>query len=340
MNRTIEDLCDFYAREHPDLWRRVYPRVYQGVGEFESPRFVALNLASAIQWLDMDRAGAALSVKHTAMIASRAFDFGLPAFFVAREFLAAICQTDLPDDMKWTDAKLPYDAGLLYLPLGTLRDPEGAAVNVLGWCRQRKGEQIRIGEKTQMNCTEDAFVVFGLCDPSAERLYSRGVNALQTPYIVAPTVDIDSDERGLFDLPITRDDEAFLSQMTSVCFSLLLVQTAKPGLVTVGQRSGKQSKRGKREFWTPNFIGRSYRIRREHQGGTHDSPKAGWRRGHFTHQPIGDYRRNPDFVSVASLPRSQDGRINWEAVSDETQEAFWRNHYHRWLEPVWVDSNA
>lgn len=341
MNRDLEDLADFYAHEHSDLWRKVYPRVYQSIGEYQSPRFVALNLVGAILWLDTDRAAAPLSASHVATLASRAFDFDLPAFFVSREFLAAICQTDLPDDIKWTDTKLPYDAGLLYLPLGALRDPEGAAVNVLGWHRLRKGEQILVGRKMKIDCIEDAFIVLGLCEPSVTRMYSRCVDASQTHYIAAPTVTAST--RGIFDLPLTKDDEVFLSQMVSICFSILLSLNAKPELLTPGQLStgkGKKTKKAKREFWTPNIIGRSYRVQREHRGGSHASPRLHWRRGRWNHQPIGNYRGNPDFVSAATLPRLADGRIDWDAVSDDVRERFWKYHKHIWLEPVLIEGEG
>jgi hypothetical protein len=271
------------------------------------------------------------------MIASLAFEYDLPSFFITREFLAAISQTELPN-MRWTDAKLPFEAGLLYLPLGALRDPEGAPVNLLGWCRQHKGEMILVGDKAKINCEDDAFIVFGLCDPSTERMYSRGINASQTPYITGPVIPLEDNKRGILDMPLTKDDEAFLEQMASLCFSILLAQTSTPALLTMGTRNGKgskKSKKGQREFWTPNYIGLNYRIKRADQDGTHASPRSIRRRGHWTHQPVGDFRGNENFVSAATLPRFIDGRINWDAVPEERRTAFWRNHELHWIEPIW-----
>src|SRR5262249_37412201 len=94
---------------------------------------------------------------------------------------------------------------------------------------------------------------------------------------------------------------------------------------------------GQREFWTPNFIGLNYRVRREPCGGTHAGPRFHWRKGHWTHQPIGDFRGNPDFVPASALPRLPDGRIHWEAVEASTRDRFWSNHQHRWIEPLLID---
>lgn len=286
MNRHIAELADIWERDYPDLWRKCYPRVYQGAGEYESPRYIALLLASSIKWVETDSRLAPISSKHVALAASRAFDYGLPAFFITREFLAAISNTDLPDDLKWTDVRLPFEAGLIYLPTTALKDPEGAGVNVLGWLRQRKGDSVMVGERVQISGMDDTFTVFGVCDTRTERLYSRSVSAASAPYIVAPTIA--SGAQGVFDLPITKDDEAFLSQMVCLCFSILLSVSVRPEMLTEGRRvTGKRAKRRQRETWTPNYIGRNYVARRESQGGTHASPRLHWRRGHFRHQRYG-----------------------------------------------------
>src|SRR5262245_4282424 len=113
-SQAWREVADKYEETCPELWRKCYPRIYTGVGEYESPRFVALNLATAITWVHQLRAKASVTAIHVAQIASLAFKFGLPAFFVTREFLAAISQTELPPDTEWMDVKLPFDAGLLY----------------------------------------------------------------------------------------------------------------------------------------------------------------------------------------------------------------------------------
>src|SRR5262245_17937876 len=110
------ELADYFEQHIPELWRKCYPRIIRGAGGYESPRFVAVNLASSIQWTDKGHSSASLTAMHVAISASRAFEFGLPSFFITREFLAAISNTELPN-IRWTDAKLPFEAGLLYLPL-------------------------------------------------------------------------------------------------------------------------------------------------------------------------------------------------------------------------------
>lgn len=338
MNPQARLIADIYESEKPDLWRKCLPRNYSGVGHYESPRYVAAIIASSIEWICGEIAGQApLTARHIAMATSSAFENNLPAFFVTKEFLLAVSNTDLPDDIKWTDAKLPFESGLLYLPKKTLFDPEGDSVTVLGWTRNQKGSEIKIGEKIKVACVDDTFIVFAICDSDIERLYSSAVRADEMPYIKWKTGD--TKPASPFDLPLTNDDKTFLHQLVCVVFSLLLAQVSKPTLTTEGRRETDHKKQ-KRETWTPNYLGKGYTIKRQHQGGTHASPNLHWRKGHYTHSVIGDYRNNPDFISTSDLPRFEDGRINWEIVDDRTRKKFWRNHKHQWIEPILIEGNG
>src|SRR6266542_3581367 len=330
------ELAELYKVKKPDLWKKCCPRVYQGAGGYESAPYVALTPASSITWMDARLPSRPVAAESLAIIASRAFNDGLPTFFVSKDLLSEV-SNDLPPNARWTDAKLPFEAGLLYLPVRALTDPEGKPVNVLAWARQRKGEQIMVGSRTRVICAEDAFIVCGICDSWTERLYSRTIKASQTPYIVGPTV---GEVRGVFDVPITSDDATFLSQITSLCFALLLIQRARPDFVTEGHRkTGARTEKVNGDVWTPNFIGRTNRIRREPQGGTHASPRSKRRRGHWTHQPIGPFQKNPDFVPISTLPYLEDGRIDWEKVPNDTQRAFWDNHELMWIDSISDESN-
>src|SRR5262249_18461727 len=269
MNPQAKLIADIYEKEKPDLWRRCYPRIYNGVGHYESPRYVATILASSLEWVcGSAHADAPLTARHIALAASIAFKNNLPAFFVTKEFLLAVSNTDLPDDIRWTEARLPFDAGLLYLPKNTLFDPAGDAVTVLGWSRAMKGDQVLVGNKARVDCVDHTFTVFAICDSNTERLYSSAVRADEMEYIKWKTGN--TKPVSPFDMPLTSDDKSFLHQLVCVTFSLLLAQTAKPALTTPGKREGSH-KKSKRETWTPNYLGKGYVFKREHQGGTHAS---------------------------------------------------------------------
>jgi len=66
-----------------------------------------------------------------------------------------------------------------------------------------------------------------------------------------------------------------------------MVMSARPELVERGGLA-RPAKKGKPELWSPNFLGKSYRIRHDAAAsGAHASPRLHWRRGHWRHQAVG-----------------------------------------------------
>lgn len=230
-------------------------------------------------------------------------------------------------------------AGAFSLARGSLRYIDGSDVNHLGWLRVREGDALRFSERApEIIAPSDLFMVYGQAlNDEGTTLYST-LTANELPYIDNHVAE--SRWRGTFDLPLASGDDEFVRLCRSLVFGVLMVMNARPQLVSYGKCERKQAKRGGREFWSPNVIGRGYKAQREHQGGARSSPREGWRRGHYTHQPTGNIKNNPDFISAASLPRLHDGRIDWDNIESETRAKFWRNHEHRWLEPIWVDGQA
>lgn len=343
MDRHIEDLIDKHASHRPTLWKRCYPRIYQGISEYESPRYVALTLASSLEWVtELEAKKSSLTAQHIAIAATSALKNNLPSFFVDRVFLNAAMQTDLPDDTRWVDIKLPYEAGLIYLPKDQLKDPSGDSINVIGWSRNRKDEEILImGEKqgTKYRFTDDTFTVFGISDATTQRYYSSAVQAGITPYI-----KWDSHQQGKpgpFDLEVTEEDSEFLTQIDCLVFALLMAQTIRPALTTDAKREGFHRK-SQREIWTPNFLGRGYQPRRQQDAcnsttdRTENPPRTHWRRGHYRWQPVGNYQANEHFVSASSLRRNQNGTIDWSSISEEARKSFLGDHKHIWIEPILI----
>jgi hypothetical protein len=320
-------------------WKVLYRRVYQGVSGYGSAKRAAETYYTAIQWLKNALATAPAAIRAVYCAACQAKENDFPIFFVNAQLLSAVLNTSLPAGIRWSEMKLPFEAGVFCLPRGTLRYVDGTEVNHLGWLRARKGDLFRFGSlEAAVSVPYDAFTVYAQpLNEDGTILYSS-LDENERPYIDDGIIE--ESWRGTFDLPLTAGDDEFLRLCRSLTFGLLMVMVSRPSLVSYGGRERKQSKKSEREFWAPNIIGRDYKAQREHQGGTHASPRGGWRRGHYTHQLIGSIKNNPDFISAASLPRLQDGRIDWASIDDETRAKFWLHHEHRWLEPIWIDGEA
>jgi len=92
------------------------------------------------------------------------------------------------------------------------------------------------------------------------------------------------------EMNIANDDAEVIEKIKHILFGILLAMNVRTELIESG-RSVKLHKKSGREIWTPNFIGRTYRIVRKTSGdGNHNSPRLHWRRGHFRSQPCGENR--------------------------------------------------
>lgn len=287
--------ADLYAAFREEMeaspeWKVLYPRVYQSAAGYGSPKRVAETYYTAVDWVKSDPATAPAAFRTVYCAACKARENNFPMFFVDKELLSAVLNTNPPSGVRWDELNLPFEAGVFVLPLGTMRYVDGSAVNHLGWCRARKGDALRFDETTPpVNAPDDSFAVYAQPLNEDGTVLFSNVDATRRPYIDDDTI-INSLWGGAFDIPLSSDDDGFLRQARALVFGLLLAMSARPQLVSYGQRQGKQSKKGRREFWTPNIIGRGFRVERESTGekGTHASPRLHWRRGHFRAQRYGE----------------------------------------------------
>lgn len=115
----------------------------------------------------------------------------------------------------------------------------------------------------------------------------------------------------------TKDDEREVNlKAITLATQLMLVLNSTPtSYIEEGEHRPASTKKGKarREIWNPNYIGRSYRIKRPALGGTHASPTLHWRRGHLhtvLHGPGKTLRDVRWFPPV--LVNAPDGTPPWQ----------------------------
>lgn len=88
--------------------------------------------------------------------------------------------------------------------------------------------------------------------------------------------------------PTHQEDKELPKKLTMLALKIVLAMTARPQLVSSGGQTRKElARKGeviRDALWSPNFIGKDYRIQRQSSeglGGTHASPRVHWRRGHW-----------------------------------------------------------
>jgi hypothetical protein len=277
--------------EH-ELWRLYYPRMYRRAEAWGSPKVAAAALTSAAMMVrERGYRSSAATARDIAIAGCVLARYQTPALFLAPELLAALAQSEPPPETRWQDIHLPFEAALLMFPRGFMRHPTDGEIAFAGYARVRAGERLSVPGGGQVALDGDVFIVFTAChEAETMPMLDRVLNAATAPYVATDELLLGTHTRsGVFDLPLAASEGEFLRDLSGVVFRVLLGLEARPALLARGARDGTHKKSGV-ELWTPNVVGRDYRIARAEataQGGTHASPRPHWRRGHFRRQAVG-----------------------------------------------------
>lgn len=307
MGKVLEQLME---ENFPELMKAFYPRIYENIGRYHSPRACAaamVNIMAETLRYGYHKTATAYRLALPGLRYLR--DKRVPMFFLAPDLLEAVMRTDFDDDINWRELQLPFETGLLMLPKGSLVHPDDGECAMIMWSRLRQGEHPPPCPGIPVSVLpHDAFVMLGLCPEKCmwydsiltanvlSTLRIRNLFSLE-PGQAAPNIQ----KSNFMDEDLNEADSAFAEKMGVILFGTILAMNARPLLVEHGRflkRVGKADKA--REFWSPNIIGARYKFKREvpriaagkfvqdaRQHGTHASPRMHWRRGHYRNQPYG-----------------------------------------------------
>jgi hypothetical protein len=301
----------------PDLVKKFYPRVYESIGAYHSPKACAAQLANVVA--ETLRYGFNKTpTAYRLMMPSLKYliDHKMPTFFIAPALLEAVQRTDFDGDISWVDMHLPFEHGVFILPKGGLRHPTDGEVSMIVWSRvQPIDYPPPVAGIPTTTVDHVGFVILALCPErcvwydSTLSVNHRPTLRLHNLFYRQPGDELprraDKTVPGL-DADLSEDDEGFIEKLGVIVFGTLMAMNAKPELVSWHRLLRKiVKKESTREFWQPNIIGLHYKhkVGREipkmvhgkavyttEQHGTHASPRMHWRRGHFRQQAIGKGR--------------------------------------------------
>jgi hypothetical protein len=144
---------------------------------------------------------------------------------------------------------------------------------------------------------------------------------------------------GKVKLNLTPEAEEVVNRKLCLLFHKLLVvltcqgpRYVDPLVQLKKERFGKHQRAA---LWRVPFVGRAYTLPRDPVG-THTAPNQHLRRRHVIRQAVGPREK---LVYVTSLPRTPDGKTDWDAVTDELKQAFWASHQYRVIEDLIVSPN-
>lgn len=319
--RTISHvLAEVVDKAYPQILSLFYPRQYENIGQYHSPKECAVWLTAVVAetlrqgFFDMPTAYRLIMPALKPMI-----DKKMPMLFVAPELLKAVLLTDFDDDIDWVNMKLPYEQGIFVLPRGGYRHEDDGEVSMILWSRCQGSTDYQPPCKgiPVIQVQNTSLATASLC-PATGIWYDACLNANYRPTMKLKNlfhVSTGEEQPRLtisvagLDEDLTAKDAPFLEGIGVILFGLFMAMNARPELVEkamllkrVPGKAGKPA----REFWSPNVIGLRYKPKREvpkikagkfvfgdkeQERGHHASPRMHWRRGHFRQQAYGKESR-------------------------------------------------
>jgi hypothetical protein len=291
---------DELASARPELWAKCYPKMYEGVdgGEYYPAKLVAYFLLAVAFKIEQPEV---LMYKHfnetvEAIWASRLAAYRVPIFWLTREITEALKLTTLPVTLDLTTIKLPFEAAVFMLPKGSLSyQSEATDVVCASYARAAMREEIPSINPAAIETLSGRgdFSVFAGMSTGLILNWSHpweqplDITQLDGTIQDTPNTPLQTE----FQRDITTYGKHFMARVAHLLFNTLQLMLSRPNLVSVGSlvKQVHDKRHSVKAFWTPNTIGKDYRLRRESQplGGTHSSPRGHWVRGFWRDQACG-----------------------------------------------------
>jgi hypothetical protein len=276
----------------PDVWAALHPRTYSGAANWCPLNAPASVLTAACRRLKTHGAepGMAGTVKFGAIVSAKLAARRVPVYHVGSHLADAADQTKPPQDVLWRDVPFPMDAGVL---LFEIPNPARGGLAWIAWAKVAAGETLRVpGFWDEPMPMRAGFIMFMAGDCSEE---------IQSPLVIkteeSHTVAAVSVGEMKFEGEASAEDFPIADQITGRVASLFYAIASRPELVERDGQKVRTIKKGPaREEWTPNWVGRTYRVQRADGDGTHASPRLHWRRGHYRRQPCGTGRKEHKII--------------------------------------------
>lgn len=298
--QEFDEFAKVIADAAPEIWSKALPRFYS---ELPSGNYVSLKVPAAVLSAAFLSSlsgmcgpnGKDPGVDAAVFVLGIAAQYQMPVYYVAREFMEAVMNTDIPTDIRLSDIKLPMPAATFMLPLGVLKHPEEGNVGFVSYGYHEKGEFADPLSKRTHTCIADTFIaVTSTHEQEIPPLFHMVVTSghdvsLTLPGLSAEMQNHEFNYVSYFkgDGFVAPSDRGFNNIVTNLCLRLILAMSARPEMLERGKNTGKRLRHGL-PIWTPNVVGRHYRMKREGPatgGGWHT--RMHWRRGHFRNQPHG-----------------------------------------------------
>lgn len=323
-----------------DLMPVFEPKKRTGVGGYHSPKQTAAGLYMMISEnaASLSQSEFVIPQRITAQAISYAvLNLGVPLYHVADHFARAVAGTELPKDLRIEELKWPLPALVFAFPVQFMKEYLGIETSFVYAAEQQVSplSSKHFPSMPEIEATEAkvSWMWYAWTNGRLENF----VSSYQMDRLAAVIAqDFDYHDWTGASQDVISQNKAAVDKVSLLMLKLLCVLNWRDGLITPERvERPERIKKGEKRpaLWSPNYIGLNYRRPAKAPEGTHASPGVHTRIAHWSYQVIG---KREDFVPVASLPRTQDGYIDWERVGDETKQKFWRSHKRIWIDHMVV----
>lgn len=300
-------LVNQFETSDPEFVKRARPRKYEVPHGYTNPAATAGAFAASL--VAMEQTQGTIKVQD---VGAHAFAYWLyhkaieetqmAVHFVSGAILEAAARTKLPTGRRIEELKWPLPVMTFMLPKDETKKLFGRQIEFVtcgvlqpDW-RPAKGVDVMGVKDRVIRFQSDApqFMAYWQAPEDDEVTASYYVHSPVSKHLedlTSGNVTIEKPKIELYPFDEALEGEVS-ANLTRTIFSLLLIMAARPAYVEPGQCLRKaSSKHGKErpELWSPNYIGKSYAIKRESVslGGTHASPRMHIRAGHTRSQRSG-----------------------------------------------------
>lgn len=322
----VDRIMDGIQSKEPGIYAASVPRRIVTPNGYVNPRIYGSFLAATIFASRKPAAENFTSfASGTLVLASQMFKYGVPTYFLGEDFLRAVAATSPPEQTLIGDLKWPLPAMLFALPLAFSKEYTGfgAATPFIAIAHAPPGPYTVFDGISGVTVTDEARMVihsqayYGQLpiDYSNVTRASHAINAAQFADFTAWDTEraemLRKVENGLGDYiemqtkaPGKEIETQVANRLNSLAVKILMAMSARPELIEEGAllRPSKIKHGREREaLWSPNMVGRSYRIVRPpdyRPEGSHASPRMHWRRGHMRWQKFGHGRSQSKIIWI------------------------------------------
>lgn len=363
-----ELLDENFATHEPRLRAALYPRRIISPSTYLNPRhYGAMACCYYRLWMRPD----INLLPHTTgqMVALLQSKYGVPTYFIEPLFAEAVIQSKLPEDFYLKDIKWPMPAMLFVLPdtfirkyfkyyipfISVVYAPEGTYPESARPYPPTEHE-IQYGSELPVR-TDRILFHFPLFSPNRTPVDYTGNYELDHNMANiqdSKLVDAVPFDENLYTtqfkepVPFHPDgpnnaaaDKQLQIEVISFALKLMLALTARPEYVEASRIARPEKIKGQHRqeaLYHPTMVGTRYRILRPATPAglpTGRKMPMYWHSGAFSHIAKG---KRADFVPISSLPRNNEGRVDWSSIPAEVHERFWACHELKWIEPYLVNA--